>query len=57
VIAMANAIAQALGPLLGSTIRELPGGYTTMIWVLVVLSAIAMVLANRVEVPRLTSAS
>jgi MFS family permease len=49
VIAMANAIAQAIGPLLAGVIRELPGGYTTMIWVLVLISAVATVLASQVE--------
>ncbi len=50
VIAMANAVAQAVGPLLGSAVHELPGGYTTMIWVLVVLSAIATLFATNIEV-------
>jgi MFS family permease len=49
VIALASAFAQAIGPLLAGGLQDLPGGYTTMLWVLMVLAAGATVLANRIE--------
>jgi MFS family permease len=49
VIALASATAQAIGPLLAGGLIDLPGGYTTMLWVLIVLAAGATGFASQIE--------
>jgi MFS family permease len=48
-LALAATVAQAIGPLLGSSLHSGPGGYTTMLWVLAACAIAATALASQVE--------
>ncbi len=48
-LAIGSTVAQAVGPLLGGALRTGPGGYETMLWVLVATGALATGFASRIH--------
>lgn len=48
-LALGGTFAQAVGPLLGGALRSGPGGYITMLWVLLTFAVLATVFAARIH--------